>query len=166
MFRGVAGPQNCRTQSELNVTSCLNLKKKIDLLQAIFHRILAESAVRHGHTHTYTRSSSEVIILEGKWGIRWRSNHRIQSRRMKGDKIIFLILHGSRRKPQAIWALNQIGKRIIRESLKDQYLIKEHKSIAVRKHFSYQFGLIVPDLSQSNTGSRWVYSSELYRNSN
>lgn len=73
---------------------------------------------------------------------------------MKGDKIIFLILHGSRRKPQAIWALNQIGKRIIRESLKDQYLIKEHKSIAVRKHFSYQFGLIVPDLSQSNTGSR------------
>lgn len=62
MFRGVAGPQNCRTQSELNVTSCLNLKKKIDLLQAIFHRILAESAVRHGHTHTHTHGAALRLL--------------------------------------------------------------------------------------------------------
>lgn len=67
---------------------------------------------------------------------------------MKGDRIIFLILHGSRSKPQTIWALNQVGRRIIRERLKDRYLIKKHKSIAVRKHFSYQFGVIVPDLEQ------------------
>lgn len=56
--------------------------------------------------------------------------------------------------PQVVWALNQIGEVIIRESLTDQCLIKEHKSLAVRKHFSYQFGVIVPALPQNRIGSR------------
>ena len=127
-------------------------------------RILAENARRHGHTHTHTHTenSSEVIILEGKQGIRWKAIMESSPGECK-KTIIFLILRGSRSKPRAVWALNQIGERIIRENLKDRYLIKENKSIAVGKHFSYQVGLIVPDLSQNNEDSRWVYSTQIRR---
>lgn len=116
------------------------------------------------HAHTHTHTSSEVIILEGKcWGWGWgrKSNHSTQPGRIKGERAVVLILCGSR-STKIIWALNQMGKRIIKENLKDRYLIKEHKSIAVGKHFSYQFYLIVPDLSRNNKDSRWVYS-QIYR---
>lgn len=117
------------------------------------------------HTHTPTRTSSEVIILEGKCGgLGRKSNHSTHPGKTKGDRAVVLILCGSR-STKTIWALNQMGKRIIKENLKDRYLIKEHKSIAVGKHFSYQFYLIVPDLSRNNKGSRWVYSLKFIGNS-
>lgn len=66
----------------------------------------------------------------------------------KERQIIFFILCGSKSKSQTIRALNQIGERVIGENLKDQYLIKENKGIAVGKHFLYQFGLIVLDFTK------------------
>lgn len=76
------------------------------------------------------------------------------AQKTKRSRIIVSIPRGSRSKPETIWALDQIGRRIIRENLKDRYLIKENKSIAVGKHFSYKLGPIVPDLSRNNKGSR------------
>ena len=68
----------------------------------------------------------------------------------KRRQITFLVPRGSRSKPQTTQTLNQIWERVIRGNPKDQYLIKENKSITVGKHVSSQFGLIVLDLFQNN----------------
>lgn len=65
-------------------------------------------------------------------------------------QITSLVPRGSRSKPQTTRTPNQMWERVIRGNPKDQYLIKENKSIPVGKHVSHQFGLTVLDLFQNN----------------
>ena len=105
-----------------------------------------------GHTHTY-RAALKLLSWKVNEGVdeKQTQNPAQENERRQND-----ILNSTWKQstPQVVWALNRIGEVIIRESLTDQYLIKEHKGLAVRKHFSYQFGLIVPALPQNRIGSR------------
>lgn len=103
-------------------------------------------------TRTY-RAALKLLSWKVNEGV---DKKQTQSPGQENERRQHDILNSARKQstPQVVWALNQIGEVIIRESLTDQCLIKEHKSLAIRKHFSYQFGVIVPALPQNRIGSR------------